>query len=100
MKKLFLLLAVSAILLPARAAFPAPTEIDRVVAVVGTNVVTLSELQSEMAPALNELNQKYAGDELARASDRLKRVGQPLMHSNHALYSLIVCSSDGPATAM
>jgi parvulin-like peptidyl-prolyl isomerase len=72
MKKLFLLLAVSAVLLPARAAFPA-TEIDRVVAVVGTNVVTLSELQGEMAPALNELNQKYAGDELARASDRLKR---------------------------
>lgn len=58
-------------MLPAGAA--SATEIDRVVAVVGTNVVTLSELQTEMAPSLNELNQKYVGDELTRASEKLKR---------------------------
>jgi parvulin-like peptidyl-prolyl isomerase len=70
MKKLILFLGISIAILPLSAS---ATEIDRVVAVVGSNAVTLSELQGEMAPALNELNQKYAGDELARATDKLKR---------------------------
>jgi peptidyl-prolyl cis-trans isomerase SurA len=47
--------------------------IDRVVAVVGPEVITLSELQGEMAPALSDLTQKLRGDELAAATDRLRR---------------------------
>gem|GEM_PF-3637294 len=72
MKKfLFTALFLAAVL--SASAVMAATEIDRVVAVVGQNVITLSELQSEMAPALNELNQRYRGDELARMTERLKR---------------------------
>ena len=56
-----------------RAAFCETTVIDKVVAVVGQDVVTLSELQSEMAPALADLGQKYRGEELARASEKLRR---------------------------
>jgi len=72
MKK-FLIMAVFtvAVMVPV-AAFPG-TEIDRIVAVVGDNIITLSELQTEMAPALAELNQRLRGDELARAEDRLKK---------------------------
>jgi len=62
---------LSAALFPG-AAYPA-TEIDRVVAVVGQNVVTLSELQSEMAPALNEMKDRLRGEDLARETDRLRR---------------------------
>ncbi len=73
MKKVLFLLAVLALTLTSKAAFCDTTVIDKVVAVVGQDVVTLSELQSEMAPALAELNQKYRGEELARATDKLRR---------------------------
>src|SRR5512143_2106333 len=73
MKKGFFLLALMAVMLYSKAALCAPTVIDKVVAIVGQDVVTLSELQSEMAPALIELNQKYRGEELARAVDKLRR---------------------------
>lgn len=49
------------------------TEIDRIVAIVGPQAVTLSELETEMAPALNEISQRMRGDELAAAVDKLKR---------------------------
>jgi parvulin-like peptidyl-prolyl isomerase len=48
-------------------------EIDRIVAVVGPDVITLSELESEMAPSLAQLKQRYEGADLARAEERLKK---------------------------
>ena len=48
-------------------------EIDRIVAIVGPRVIALSELQTEMAPAQERLNQTLRGEELARAADKLKR---------------------------
>ncbi len=48
-------------------------EIDRVVAVVGPDVITLSELQGEMAPALSQLKQRYDGEDLARAEEKLRK---------------------------
>ncbi len=48
-----------------------PTEIDRVVAVVGQDVITLSEIQMQMAPKLDELNQRYEGEKLDVAKEKL-----------------------------
>ena len=48
-----------------------PTEIDRVVAVVGQDVITLSEIQMQMAQKLDELNQRYVGEKLDIAKERL-----------------------------
>ncbi|MHB8173954.1 MAG: peptidylprolyl isomerase [Nitrospirota bacterium] len=72
MKKLVLVLAV---LLPMAffVSSAGATEIDRVVAVVGQDVITLSELQMEMAPKLGELNQRYQGEELDVAKEKLKK---------------------------
>lgn len=72
MKRLLSAVVMLAALFTAAPA-PAVTEIDRIIAVVGQQVITLSELQQEMAPALNELTQRLTGDELATAEDRLKR---------------------------
>ncbi len=72
MKKLLALMVFSAALFSARSGVCA-TEIDRIVAIVGPDAVTLSEVQTEMAPALADLNQRYRGAELANAIDRLKR---------------------------
>lgn len=72
MKRLLTAVVLLAALLSAAPALAA-TEIDRIIAVVGERVITLSELQQEMAPALNELTQRLTGDELATAEDRLKR---------------------------
>lgn len=72
MKRFMLVVAVFAAAFCASPAFSA-TVIDRVVAVVGGDVITLSELQAEMAPALNELNQRFRGEDLARAVDLLRR---------------------------
>ncbi len=51
----------------------AVTLIDRVVAVVGGDVVTQSELDVEMAPRLAEMGKRLRGDELATAEDALRR---------------------------
>lgn len=64
--------AVMAAMLYSSAAFGA-TLIDRIVAVVGDDVVTLSELQTEMAAPLADINNRYRGDDLAKETDRLKR---------------------------
>ena len=71
--KRFLSAAVISIALLSAAPAPAATEIDRIIAVVGPQVVTLSELQQEMAPAMKELSERYTGDEFASAVDRLKK---------------------------
>jgi len=71
MKKFLSLFAFFA-LMSSMAAYGA-TEIDRIIAIVGQQVVTLSELQGEMAPAMRDISQRYRGDELATATDRLKR---------------------------
>jgi len=72
MKKLLALMLFSAALFSSRAGVCA-TEIDRIVAIVGPDAVTLSEIQTEMAPALADINQRYRGAELASAVDKLKR---------------------------
>jgi peptidyl-prolyl cis-trans isomerase SurA len=72
MKSLFVIALMLAMLIPARAG-QCSTLIDRVVAIVGQDTIKLSELQSEMAPALQDLNQRLRGEELARATDQLKR---------------------------
>ena len=72
MKRLIALIALVFVTLAASPAFCAE-EIDRIVAIVGSRVITLSELQTEMAPALADIQQRYRGDDLAAASDRLKR---------------------------
>lgn len=48
-----------------------PTEIDRVVAVVGQDVITLSEIQMQMARKMDELNQRYEGEKLDVAKEKL-----------------------------
>jgi len=72
MKTILTILLAAAFLLPAKAALSA-TMIDRVVAVVGNDVITLSELQTEMAGQLSDMEQKLRGDDLAKATERLKR---------------------------
>jgi len=72
MKKFLVLAVLSVLLLPATPAL-CGTMIDRIIAVVGQDTIKLSELQSEMAPALADLEQRMRGDELAHATDRLKR---------------------------
>jgi peptidyl-prolyl cis-trans isomerase SurA len=73
MRKITIAAVVAAAVLAANAAFADPALIDRVVAVVGDDVVTLSELQTEMAAPLADINSRYRGDDLARAADTLKR---------------------------
>lgn len=72
MKKLLALIIFSAALLSASEGICA-TEIDRIVAIVGEQPVMLSEVQTEMASAVADLNQRYRGSELASALDSLKR---------------------------
>jgi len=72
MKKFLSLFVFSAALFSSSAGICA-TEIDRIVAIVGSQPVMLSEVQTEMAPAMADLNQRYRGSELASAADRLKR---------------------------
>lgn len=72
MKRLIFVAALFAVFVAARPASCA-TLIDRVVAVVGDDVITLSELQGEMATAAGELSQRLRGEDLAREMDRLKR---------------------------
>jgi len=75
MKRLIVSLILSFALIAPIGAFAAEEAqtIDRVVAVVGNEVITLSELQTEMAPTLEHYNQTMRGDELARATEKLKR---------------------------
>ena len=47
-------------------------EIDRVVAIVGPDVITLSELQGEMAPALSQLKQRYDGEDTGESGGKAK----------------------------
>jgi len=49
------------------------TVIDRIVAIVGDDVITLSELQSEMAMPASEIEKRLTGDDLAREMSHLKR---------------------------
>jgi len=74
MHKNILAAAASAALVLAFAlASNAGTVIDRVVAIVGDDIITLSELQSEMAPSVAAIKKKFAGDDLAREMSHLKR---------------------------
>jgi peptidyl-prolyl cis-trans isomerase SurA len=63
--------ALAAVLLISSAA-QAATLIDRIVAIVGSDVVTQSELDLEMAPKLDELNRTLRGDDLADAKRNLR----------------------------
>jgi len=50
----------------------AATLIDRIVAVVGSDVVTQGELDIEMAPRVEELSKRLRGDDLANAKHMLR----------------------------
>jgi len=73
MNKFLSLLLFCVLLLASGLAYAEPTEIDRVIAVVGDEVVTLSELQTEMAPGLERINQTLRGEDQAQAADKLRR---------------------------
>jgi len=65
--------ASAALILTFALSAPAGTVIDRVVAIVGNDIITLSQLQSEMAPSMAAVKRKFAGDDLAREMSHLKR---------------------------
>jgi peptidyl-prolyl cis-trans isomerase SurA len=73
-RKLLTVVLAAGLMLAASCAYAADAVvIDRVVAVVGDDIITLSELQSEMAPTLADVEKRFRGDDLVRETDRLKR---------------------------
>lgn len=73
MKRFFWAAAAAVLIAVGAVPSDAATLIDRIVAIVGDEVVTQSELDVEMAPKLVNMQSRLRGDELARATDHLRR---------------------------
>jgi len=65
-------IAVALALVLAAGSARAATLIDRVIAVVGPEVITQSELDLEMAPRLEDIEKRLRGDDLAQAKKLLR----------------------------